>query len=398
MRATTRPGAPSTASERFILTALVVTMVVNQTGSVIVSPLVVDIASAFDVSVGAAGQLRAVSALSSALIAPWIGLGSERLGRRALLLVGLAAIGASGLGSALAPTFWLLLAAQALGGVGIACLLSMGFAAVGDFFPPERRAWAMGVVMIGQPLAWVVGLPIIGLLADAWGWRWSFVGVPFLFSLVGLWFALRLPPPPSAQASSDPLSASALREILGDRSAAAWILAELCAYTGWAGTLTYLGAFYITRFGLSAGTASPLLALTAFGFIGGSLVAARLARSRAPQVVVLAAACVSAVLIALALGRPLALLAAVGLLTGFGLSQGVRGATSNTLGLKQAPRYRGTMMALRASVVQLGYVLGGVVGGLVLERGGYAALGFVFGLMIAAGGLGTLLLVEDRPG
>ncbi|MDI3339551.1 MAG: MFS transporter [Sphaerobacter sp.] len=384
------------ASEWGILRALIVTMIVNQTGVVIISPLVVDIAATFGVSVSTAAQLRTASALVSAIVAPFVGVVSERLGRQPLLVVGLVGVGLAALASALAPTFPLLLLAQAVGGLGVAALLSMGYAAVGDYFAPERRAWAIGMVTIGQPLAWVVGLPLIGLLADVFSWRASFLGVPLAFSLVGLGFALRLPRPQWALARTQGAQGGSLRGLLRDRSAVSWVIGELTAYTGWAGTLTFLGAFYISHYGLSAGLASPLLALTALGFVAGSLLAHRLGRGRRLPTVVLSAAAVSAALLLVALGRPTALPVTVTLLTGFGLSQGVRGATSSALGLQQSPTHRGTLMALRAAVVQLGYVLGALAGGLLLPRGGFALVGAGGAGLILAGGILTSLWVEER--
>ena len=247
------------ASEWSVLRALIVTMIVNQTGVVIISPLVVDIAEAFNVAVSAAAQLRTASALVSAVLAPFVGIASERLGSRPLIIGGLFGVGLAGLGSALAPTFGVLLAVQAAGGLGIAALLSMGYAAVGDYFPAGRRAWAIGMVTIGQPLAWVVGLPLIGFLADTFSWRASFLGVPMAFSLVGLAFALRLPAPRRA-AEREPGTrrghGGALGSLIRDRSAVIWVIAELSAYTGWAGTLTFLGAFYVVVINVLGGAKS----------------------------------------------------------------------------------------------------------------------------------------------
>lgn len=375
---------------RRVLATLMVVMVVNQTGVVIISPLVVEIASAFQVPIGLAGQLRTAGALVSGLAAPWLGALSDRAGRKPVILSGLTVIGLSALASALAPGFGWLLAAQALGGLGIAALLSTGLAAIGDYVPPERRAWAVGLVTTGQPLAWVIGLPLIGLLADTWSWRWSFLGVPLLFSLAGIGLAWRLPPGThhEHESRSSSTTAQAVRQALADRAARFWVLAELLVYSGWAGSLTFLGAYYIQVFDLSAGQASPLLALVALAFSLGSLAAYRLARWRAP-VVVLSSAVAAAGLLVLALTIHLPLGAAIALLCGYGLIHGVRGATSSALGLRLGAAYRGTMMALRASVVQLGYVFGGLFGGMLLERWGFPALAIAYAALLVAGGLIT---------
>ncbi|GBD16363.1 hypothetical protein HRbin26_01261 [bacterium HR26] len=47
------------------------------------------------------------------------------------------------------------------------------------------------------------------------------------------------------------------------------------------------------------------------------------------------------------------------------------------------------MMALRASVVQLGYVFGGLFGGMLLERWGFPALAIAYAAFLVAGGLIT---------
>ncbi|MCM8748533.1 MFS transporter [Thermomicrobiaceae bacterium CFH 74404] len=375
---------------RRVLATLVVVMVVNQTGVVIISPLVVEIASTFQVPVGLAGQLRTAGALVSGLAAPWLGALSDRAGRKPVILAGLVVVGISALASALAPGFGWLLVIQALSGLGIAALLSTGLAAIGDYVPPERRAWAVGLVTTGQPLAWVIGLPLIGLLADTWGWRWSYLGVPFLFSIAGLALAWRLPPGryQDRRPRSGITTSRAVRQALADRAARFWVLAELLIYSGWAGSLTFLGAYYIQVFQLSAGQASPLLAAVALAFSLGSLLAHRLARWRAP-VVVFGSAIAAAGLLSLALTIRLPLGMAVALLCGYGLIHGVRGATSSALGLRLGEAHRGTMMALRASVVQLGYVFGGLFGGALLERWGFPALAIAYAAFLVGGGLIT---------
>jgi MFS transporter, DHA1 family, inner membrane transport protein len=386
---------PSKAiDERFVLVTVIALMLVNQTGIVIISPLAIEIARTFDTSVSAAGQLRTVAALVSGVLAPFVGLMSDRIGRKPVIMAGLVAMGTCGVLSAIAPVFGILLAVQVLAGVGIAALLSVGYAVVGDCFEGDRRAWAIGVISIGQPMAWVIGLPLIGLLADNFGWRWSFIGVPVAFSLIGIIFAVRIWLPPQ-RISAPGLGVSNLRDILRNRSASAWIACELIAYAGWAGTLVYLGAYYIAIHDQSVTATGFLLASAALAFAGGSLASHRVTRRVGSKGSILVGAFSSAVALILTLGLDPTLLLAAALLGLFGFAQGIRGAAASNLGLAQAPEHRGAMMGFRASVVQFGYVIGGSIGGAILILGEYDLLGIVFSGVIALAAVLMVTLVSD---
>jgi predicted MFS family arabinose efflux permease len=67
-----------------------------------------------------------------------------------------------------------------------------------------------------------------------------------------------------------------------------------------------------------------------------------------------------------------------------GLAAGVRTPASAGLGLEQLPGHPAVMMASRTAATQLGYLLGAVIGGLVIGGPGYGALGLVLGVVMAA--------------
>jgi MFS transporter, DHA1 family, inner membrane transport protein len=386
--------------EYLILLAVIITMTVNQTAIVIISPLAVAIADEFDVSVSLSGQLRTVSAMISAFLAPFVGLMSDRIGRRPVMLLGLVSILTFGLASTVAPTFALLMAAQSIAGFGIASLLSSGYAVVADAFPPERRAWAVGIISIGQPMAWVIGLPLIGLVADTFGWRWSFVAVPVVFSLLGFFFLRYVPASEYRERSSRPEQRplESLGSILRARSPRSWILAELTAYSGWAGTLVFLGAYYISVHERSTALTGVLLSLTALAFVFGSLVSNRVVTRIGIKPAIGLGATVSAVALVLTMTVTPGVWVSLVLLMFFGMMQGVRGAAASVLGLMQSPEHQGAMMGFRASVVQLGYVLGGISGGALLAAGGYALLAIMFGLVIVSASIFMATSVQTESG
>ena len=69
----------------------------------------------------------------------------ERLGRRRMLAVGIGLFTAASAACALAPNAGVLIAARAVQGAGGALVLPLAFALLSAGFPPQRRAWAIGI-------------------------------------------------------------------------------------------------------------------------------------------------------------------------------------------------------------------------------------------------------------
>jgi MFS family permease len=64
-----------------------------------------------------------------------------------------------------------------------------------DYFPPERRAGALSIHGAGGTVGAMAGFAIGAVLADAVGWRWTFVcfGVPGLLLAILMWVSVREP-------------------------------------------------------------------------------------------------------------------------------------------------------------------------------------------------------------
>ncbi|NML45087.1 multidrug effflux MFS transporter [Ramlibacter sp. G-1-2-2] len=135
---------------------------------------------------------------------------SDSLGRRPMLLVGLALYTAAGLAAALAPGLYLLLGARLLQALGGCAGLALGRAMVRDTSHPETAVRQLAMlnlmVMVGPGLA----PPIGGALAGAWGWRSVFV-LLFVVGAATLAFAWRWLPE-----TGRPTGNVGLRRVLGD--------------------------------------------------------------------------------------------------------------------------------------------------------------------------------------
>lgn len=92
------------------------------------------------------------------------------------------------LGCGLAINFYTLLIARMIAGVFGGILNALILSTVGDFFPLEKRAGAMGIVLSAFSLASALGVPIALCVANMGEWNWPFlllviVSLPILLSM-----------------------------------------------------------------------------------------------------------------------------------------------------------------------------------------------------------------------
>ncbi len=339
-------------------------------------PIVVEVGRDLDASVSAIGQARTVLALTAVVAALFIGPLIDRLGVRPLLTWGstLALLGAGA--SAAAPSLAFYLLAHVITGVGVACLLSAGFAGVGAWFPEGEMARPMGFVVGAQSVSWIIGIPAIGILTDVVSWRLAYA-VPGVICLASLGAALLSPVDRDAAVERPPDEREGLRAVFRDRSARRWTLAELVAYSAWTAELTYIGAFYIQTYDISEATVGFLLAVGSVAFAISTLSTASLTQRFERRRLIVCAALGMGVMVAVIMNVTPAVVFTLCLFFVMALMAGVRSTGSSSLGLDQLRAQPGSMMAARTASAQLGYMFGAIIGGAVLAVSGFGALGFV---------------------
>ena len=135
---------------------------------------------------------------------------SDLYGRRAAYLVCLAIFIAGSIGVAVAATLNGVIGGRVVQAFGAGALVPISMALVGDLYPPERRAPALGVIAAVDTAGWMVGHLYGGVLMRAFdNWRLLFwINVPLgLAALALTWWALRGVPVSSAAGSFDWLGA-----------------------------------------------------------------------------------------------------------------------------------------------------------------------------------------------
>ena len=261
----------------------------SQAAVIAMSPVLARAASDLHVSTAAAGQLRTVTGLAAGLTALTLGAVTARvaLGRLLLGASGLLAVGS--LASALAPSYPLLVAAQLPVGVAVAVLTSVGTLAAAEWVHPDLRTRTLSWALVGQPAAWIVGMPLVGLVGER-NWRYGWLALPLAAAIAaGLLAAPRAGRRPAA---SRPARA---RAAVRDRTIARWLASELLANTAWAGTLVFAGALFTESYGASTALTGCLLAVAAAAYVAGNLACRRLVQREPRAVLVLFASCLALV-------------------------------------------------------------------------------------------------------
>jgi EmrB/QacA subfamily drug resistance transporter len=117
--------------------------------------------------------VNAYSLSFAVLLMPAAALG-DRFGRRRLLAVGLAVFAVASAACAVSPGVGWLIAARAVQGAGAALVMPLSLALLSVAFPPERRAWAMGIFSGVTGIA-VLGGPLVGgAVTEGIDWPWIF--------------------------------------------------------------------------------------------------------------------------------------------------------------------------------------------------------------------------------
>jgi len=156
------------------------------TDSFVMAGVLPEIARTFHVSIGAAGQMTTIYAVTYALLAPVIAALAAHIPRKALLLGSLAVFAIANLGTAIAPTFGIALATRALAGLGAAMFSPTATSSAASIVPPDRRGFALSVLIAGMTVSTALGAPIGTVIAGLGDWRWTMVFVAALAAASGL--------------------------------------------------------------------------------------------------------------------------------------------------------------------------------------------------------------------
>lgn len=357
---------PAIPRERVLLGLVFATTLTSIMGNSLLSPAIPDILDEFDRPDSASGLLIAVTSLPGIVLAPVIGLLADRFGRRRTLVPCLAVFGAAGIGTAIAPTFEMMLAARFAMGFGAAGLVNLAITLIGDTFSGERRTFWIGK-NAGVLTAGLAVFPLVaGFVTDLAGWRWALA--PYGLGLVTAAAAWSILPRDGGRTT-----ASFREQIAGIGQAVRNPTIAATFVGGGLGFAAMFGVFLAVlpshlenEFGLSAGWRGVVIGLPA---VTSSLAAFNLTRIRrfVPTGWLLVGAALLWVLAfaLIGLAGAIAVLVVGALLYGFG--EGSMLPTMQDVAITEAPDdQRASVMATWTGFARLGQTTGPLLAGLVL--------------------------------
>jgi EmrB/QacA subfamily drug resistance transporter len=180
-------------SDRAIVAVAALGTMLLPLNSTMVAVALPDIVRGLDASVATSAWLVSGYLIAQASLQPLSGKLGDRLGRRPLIVCGLASFGAASLGAALAPTFAVLIVFRVLQAAAGALVFPNALGLIRELLPEHRRGRAFGMLGSAIGVAAAVGPPLGGALVALGGWRAIFlVNLPWI--AVALWLTHRTVP------------------------------------------------------------------------------------------------------------------------------------------------------------------------------------------------------------
>lgn len=315
---------------------------------------------------------------------------SDWLGRRPVMLGGLALFALAGAGCALASSIGLLLLFRVLAGIGAAGSTALAMAIVRDLFEGQAARVRFSAVATVMSVAPMIAPTIGGLMLLLGGWRfiYSLLALAGLALLGVVWAGLPETRPPGQGARFDLVGR--YRAVLRQRRTMAYVTINALGFGSLFAFIAVSSVVLIERMGASVALFGLLFAMTSGGILLGNSCNTLLARRNVAQFWPLAVGLWVAPVAALA--ASLVLLAGLARLASFVpfivlicFCRGLVSPNATHAGLEPVPNHAGVAGALMGcSQMLVGSLSGGLVAALLPALGPLAVTLAMLGFNIAA--------------
>ena len=360
-----------------------------------------ELARVFTVSMAQAAQVVSVFAITYGVAQLIYGPLGDRLGKYRIITYGAFGCSVASLVAVFASSLDMLLVARFLMSLSVAGLIPMAMAWVGDSVPTNRLQEMLTRTGLGSTLGLVAGQLLGGLLTDAFGWRWCFVFMALLFTVVGTFLLNDLRrqraalldvtanAPQAAHALPPTQQANFIKQaiaiITGPWSRIVLAMATVEGAVSF-GVLAIWASHLHDRLGLSLTVAGAIVALFGLGGMMYMVVARALIAHFGQQGLVIIGGALFGLCACVMAFTPNWLAAIpASLISGFGffMFHNTMQATATNM----APHARGTAVSLFSSFLFLGQSVGVVVAASLIGRVGSSAVISGAGVVMALEGV-----------
>jgi predicted MFS family arabinose efflux permease len=356
--------------------------------------LLIDIAQTFQVNVGTAGLVSSVGAISGIIAGFLLAVLNVRANHKLFVLIGLVCTSLAGVTFFLAPTFDLILVGNIGVGSGMALVGAMAYSLIGEFYPLQKRGKAIGVIVASGILSFVIGAPLIGLIAEADSWRSTMIWLVLPLTLASLVLASLIIPSRSSkqQMRKEPFFAGCRQAFLTPSAAICLIVSMLIVSES--SIAFYSISFFRSQFQIGIDLGSILVTAGSLLSALGGIVSGLLINQFGRKPLGTATCLIAALLTAIFAFMPTFELS-------FGLYAvelwfaGMASTAFGSLVIEQIPKFRATMTSLNTAFVNAGILLASVSAGVALNLYNYQVMAAILGGLSVAGTVLWVAFVKD---
>jgi predicted MFS family arabinose efflux permease len=255
-----------------LLSLAICTFSLGTTEFVIVG-LLPTVADALHVSESQTGLLVSAYAIGIAVGSPIFTSLTGTMPRKTLLFLLMIVFILGNAAGSVAPTFALILISRIITAVAHGVFFSVGTVVAAEMVPANKKGTAVSMMLSGLTIATILGVPFGTIVGQAFGWRWTFIGVALL-GVIGF-FCLLVFLPKNIKMDAPPTLNEQVNLIANGRV----ILALLMTILGFGGTFvsyTFLAPILQDITGYAESSVSMILlaygvAVTIGNVIGGKL-------------------------------------------------------------------------------------------------------------------------------
>ncbi|WP_338749589.1 MDR family MFS transporter [Janibacter alittae] len=355
------PATPTayrmSAEHRRVFIGLMLGMLVASISQTIVSPALPRIVAELG-GMSHYSWVATAAMLVSAVTVPIVGKFSDLYGRREFYIGGIIVFMVGTVFAGFAQSFWMLVIARGVQGLGMGTLMPLSQTIIGDIIPPRQRGKYQGLMGAVFGVTSVAGPLAGGLVTDHLGWRWLFfVTLPIgLLALTFIVKFLHLPHQPRKAVIDYPGIATLSTALV------ALLIAVSSGGTSWAwGSTTSLSLFGLSLVSTIAFVAIELRAVE-------PLLPLRLIADRTISLSLIASFGIAIVMFGSIIYIPV-------------YAQGVIGVNATNSGLILMP-------------LMLGFITCGILTGLAITRTGHYRPFMLAGIAIMSGGVFLLTRLD----